>query len=124
MATRSCNFAAEACLKLSDAETKLKDFAAWLFFGVEKERSDGPLELDGCLALEEANGPNLLSLPNLVYMCGLDGYLTLCQKIVRRIQIGRPLSEIARLARGLRGWLPPVGPFFEGSLSLLRACAG
>eukprot|EP00973_Karenia_brevis_P089750 12399288-Karenia_brevis.AAC.1 len=62
-----------------------RDFAAWLYFGVEEERSDGPVKLRGCLAPEEANGPDMVILPNHVYMAGLDGYVELCKQFAQGV---------------------------------------
>ena len=40
-----------------------------------------PDKLRGCLAPQGANGHSVVHLPNQVYMCGLDGYVTLCQHV-------------------------------------------
>ena len=59
-------------LSVAQAEEKLGDFLSWLFFGVEE-----PDKVRGCLAPERANGPDVVHLPNTVFMAGLDGYVAL-----------------------------------------------
>ena len=63
-------------LTVAEAESTLGGFLSWLFFGMVE-----PDKLRGCLAPQGANGHSVVHLPNQVYMCGLDGYVTLCQHV-------------------------------------------
>ena len=75
---------------LEEAQRSLGDWAGWLFFLVvqgEKRR--------GCLAPEAAN--TLQKLPEVTYMCGVDGYVDLCSCFATALQ------ERGRIA-ALRGF--------------------
>ena len=66
-------------LSVPEAEKSLGDWAGWLYFLVtqgEKRR--------GCLAPEAAN--ELQQLPEVTYMCGVDGYVELCMKFYQAMQ--------------------------------------
>ena len=63
---------------VSAADEMLGGFASWLFFAVEEVAAYGSKKLRGCLSPEAANGPDMVHLPNQVYMAGLDGYLATC----------------------------------------------
>jgi hypothetical protein len=79
-------------LTVEEAEAQLGGFAAWLFFGIQEAT-----KTRGCLSPEEANGPHMVFLPNHIYMCGLDGYVTLCQAFAEGLRKTRRNPV-------LRGW--------------------
>ena len=66
---------------IKEADQKFGGFAAWLFFAVEEQGQNGEIKLRGCLSPESANDPDMVVLPDHVYMAGLDGYLAMCSKL-------------------------------------------
>lgn len=96
-------------LTLAEAESKLGEFAAWLFFAVEQPAQGGGTKLRGCLAPEGANGPEIVYLPNTVHMPGLEGYLALILKYAQALRQHKRHPT-------LRGWKED----YEGGFTQLR----
>ena len=78
-------------LSLEEAEVELGEWAGWLYFLViqaDKRR--------GCLSPESAN--ELQMLPEVAYMCGVDGYVELC------IRFAEALGHRGQTSPKLRGF--------------------
>ena len=61
---------------VEEAQQRLPGFCSWLYFGIQEAD-----KLRGCLSPEEANNQKMVFLPNVVWMAGLDGYMSLCQAL-------------------------------------------